>query len=110
MTKILIKPLSVNKVWQGKRYKTKEYKDYERLFLAMLPNKLKIPDGKLIAYYTFGVSNKNCDVDNFIKPMQDILSKKYEFNDNRIYRIIAEKVHVKKKDEYIEFKLDQLIG
>ena len=33
-----IKPLSVNQVWQGKRFKTKTYKDYEKNVLAILPN------------------------------------------------------------------------
>ena len=32
-----IKPLSVNKMWQGRRYKTYEYQKYEKEFLYLLP-------------------------------------------------------------------------
>ena len=35
--KIKIKPLSVNKAWQGKRFKTREYKSYEELLLYLFP-------------------------------------------------------------------------
>jgi hypothetical protein len=34
---IQIKPLSVNQVWQGKRFKTPKYKSYEMQLMLMLP-------------------------------------------------------------------------
>ena len=37
--KINIKPLSVNKAWQGKRFKTKKYKAFETELLLKLPHK-----------------------------------------------------------------------
>lgn len=100
-----IKPLSVNQVWQGKRFKTKKYKEYEKTVLSILP-KLKIPDGNLKIIITFGFSSKLSDWDNPIKPFQDILQKKYKFNDSRIYKAEIEKVIVKKGNEFIEFKIE----
>ena len=103
---IKIKALSVNKAWKGKRFKTKDYKAYEEELLLTLP-KYKIPDGDLEVFYEVGYSNKLSDIDNFIKPFQDILQKKYNFDDNRIYKLIAEKKIVKKGEEYIKFEIIQ---
>jgi len=103
MKKILIKPLSVNKCWQGKRFKTKDYKDYEQELWYLLPNE-NVPQGKLELNIKVGLSNKNADVDNIAKPFIDILQKKYLFNDKMIYKLIIEKENVKKKLEYILFE------
>ena len=102
---INIKPLSVNNAWRGgRRFKTNDYLAYETELLYRLP-KLEIPDGGLFLEVNFGVSTRNCDLDNLLKPLIDILSKKYQFNDNMIYRIDARKYNVKKGSEYIEFLL-----
>lgn len=107
-TKIRVKPLSVNAVWAGRRFKTKAYKDYEIEVIYSLP-KLKIPKkGKLKLNLTFGVSNKNSDIDNFIKIFVDVCQKKYDFNDNRIYALDVKKEDVKKKEEFIAFNLEEL--
>ena len=105
--KIQIKPLSVNKVWQGRRFKTKAYILYERELLLRLP-RLKIPDGNLLFNLEVGFSNSNSDIDNICKPILDILQKKYLFNDNRIYEARIKKVIVEKGKEYIKFELSQL--
>lgn len=104
-SKILIKPLSVNKAWQGKRFKTRDYKAYEQELLLILP-RIGIPKGNLEVYYEVGYSNKLSDIDNFVKPFQDILQKKYNFDDNRIYKLVIEKKIVKKGKEYIKFQFN----
>jgi len=102
--KIEIKPLSVNECWQGKRFKTPKYKAHEfELLLILRP--LIIPEGKLQLNLTFGLSSKNADWDNPVKPTQDILQKKYGFNDSRIYKAVVEKMDVKKGFEFIEFEI-----
>ena len=103
-TRINIKPLSSNEAWKGRRFKTPVYKKYERDVLLMLP-RLKVPDGELIAYYKFGFSSRNSDWDNPVKMIQDILQKKYGFNDNKIYKAVTCKEIVPKGQEYIEFSL-----
>lgn len=107
--RINIKPLSVNQAWQGKRFKTDKYKAFERELILKL-GKLEIPEGKLLLTATFGLSSKNADWDNPIKPFQDCLQKKYGFNDRHIYKGIIDKVDVKKGEEFIEFTLTELLG
>ena len=104
MIKLKIKPLSVNQCWQGKRFKTKTYRLYEKEILLNL-KKIKVPEGNLQINLIFGLSSKNADWDNPIKPFQDILQKKYDFNDSRIYKAIVEKVIVKEGEEFIKFEL-----
>ena len=105
MTTLKIKPLSVNKAWKGRRYKTKDYNNFEKEMLFSLPNGLDVPKGKLLIILIFGFSNKGADIDNPTKLVLDILSKKYKFNDNRVYSILLEKQIVKKGGEFISFKI-----
>ena len=105
-TTLNIKPLSINQAWRSScpRYRTKEYIQYERDLLLLLP-KLNIPDGKLEIQYLWGLSSKLADVDSPIKQFQDILQKAYGFNDRRIYRIIVQKKDVEKNHEFISFTI-----
>ena len=105
--KINIKPLSVNKAWKGKRFKSNMYKVYEIELLYKLP-KLNIPKKiKLELNIHVGFSSKGSDLDNVCKPFQDILSKKYGFNDNQIYKLIMTKEIVPKKAEFISFNISE---
>ena len=103
--KLDIKPLSVNQVWQGKRFKTPAYKKYERDVLMILPKGLIIPDGDLSLCICFGFSNMQSDIDNPVKPFLDILQKKYGFNDSRVIEMTVSKKKVKKGDEFIDFEI-----
>ena len=79
------------------------YKRYELALLALLPADIYIPEWKLEIHYFFGFSSNASDVDNPIKPLQDILTKKYGFNDRAIFKITAEKEIVPKWQEYLSF-------
>jgi Holliday junction resolvase RusA-like endonuclease len=102
--KVKIKPLSINQAWQGRRFKSRSYIKYERDLLLLLPS-IEIPQGEMSIDFVIGYSNKLSDIDNFLKPFQDILQKKYSFNDNRIYKITIEKEIVKKGEEFISFQV-----
>ena len=104
MNRINIKPMSVNRAWQGKRFKTKEYNTYILIVKSKLP-KIEIPKDKLEIKFRFGFSNSSSDVDNPVKPIMDIMQKKYGFNDSRVYRITAEKEITKKGKEFFEFEI-----
>jgi Holliday junction resolvase RusA-like endonuclease len=93
-----IKPLSVNEAWRGRKFKTPKYKEYERKLLLLLPNKFKEDFTKL--NIEIGV-NTLFDIDNCLKPLIDILQKKYKFNDRYITELNIKKVVVKKGNEYI---------
>lgn len=103
-----IKPLSVNDCWQGRRFKTNEYKVFELQLLHTLPAQ-KLPPPPYSIYFEFGFSSVASDWDNPIKPLQDILQKKYKFNDKEIYRAEVVKKIVKKGDEYFCVKIETLI-
>jgi Holliday junction resolvase RusA-like endonuclease len=105
--RIDIKPISVNQCWRGRRFKTDKYKGYEKEMLFRLP-KINIPEPPFKVYYEFGFSSANSDLDNPIKPLQDILQKFYNFNDKDIFEMVAKRVKVKKGNEYLIFEIKQL--
>ena len=108
MKQIKIKLLSINQAWQGRRFKTKAYHDFEKELFYLLP-KQKIPEGKLELYLKFGFSSKLSDIDNPVKIVQDVMQKKYQFNDRDIYKLVIEKEIVKKGKEYLEFRFATLV-
>lgn len=105
--RIDIKPLSVNEAWTGRRFKTDEYKSYERSVLMLL-RPMTIPEGPLELFLEWGFSSAGSDFDNPIKPFTDCLQKKYKFNDNRIIEAHIKKVKVKKGSEYINFEIKEM--
>lgn len=107
MTRLPIKPLSVNDAWKGRRYKTDKYRAYEMELLYRLP-KIVLPPPPYEVTYRFGFSSASSDNDNPVKLFQDILSKKYKFNDNLIKRTIIESDYVKKGQEFVEFSIKTL--
>ncbi len=107
MHRIEIKPLSVNEAWKGRRYKTDKYKRYQRNLLYLLP-RIKLPEPPYTVYYEFGFSSAASDIDNPIKLLQDILQKKYSFNDKHVHEMLVRKYKVKKGNEYIRFKIEHL--
>ncbi len=106
MNKLLIKPMSANKSWFGRKHKTTEYRNYEKEVLSILPDNFVVPNGDLKLTLVFGYSNKLNDIDNGVKPFLDILQKKYGFNDSRVYELNVRKVIVKKGKEFIDWRIE----
>ena len=106
MIRIDIKPLSVNEVWKGKRFKSVKYMNYEKKLMFMLP-RIMLPEDELSLSFIVGFSNSGADIDNVLKPFIDVLQKKYRFDDKRIYRILIEKTIVPKGKEFIEFTISR---
>ena len=78
-----IRPLSVNEAWQGRRFKTRKYKDYEKELLLTLP-KIEKMEGDLVIDIRFYFKYpKKRDIDNCIKPLLDIMQKKGYYKDDR---------------------------
>jgi Holliday junction resolvase RusA-like endonuclease len=101
---IEINPLSVNQCWQGKRFKTPQYKSYEReLLLKLKPKTFDFE--KLSIEIEFGFSSKLKDIDNPLKPLLDILQKKYGFDDRNIFKLVVEKRIVTKGKEFIKINI-----
>lgn len=104
LIQLSIKPLSVNVAWQGKRFKSKEYKQYEEVVMLMLP-KVNLPPKPYRFNIWYGFSSKSADIDNPTKPIIDIMQKKYGFNDKDIFVLHIEKEIVKKGSEYIRIEI-----
>lgn len=108
--RIEIKPLSVNKCWQGKRFKTTDYENYEKeLLWTLRPYDLENTKEPLCVNLLIGVSNLAFDVDNAVKPFLDVLQKKYNFDDRYIFELVIRKVLVKKDYEFIEFSIKRYV-
>ena len=107
--KINEKPLSVNQAWQGKRFKTPAYKEYEKAMLLQMPPKNIELNQMLRVEFFFGFSNKASDIDNCLKPIIDIAQKKYGFNDKMIFELNVRKCIVKKGDEFIKMVIYQML-
>ena len=104
--KLNIKALSSNKMWQGRRFRTREYDQYEQEIMLLLPRITVSSTDKLEITIIVGFSNKMSDIDNIAKPLIDILQKAYLFNDRNIWRLVLEKGEiVTKGSEYIKFSI-----
>lgn len=104
MPQLQLKPLTVNRAYQGRRFKTKEHQAYSFQVMSLLP-KLELPNPPFHISFVFGMSSILSDVDNPIKPFMDCLQRKYGFNDNVVYKITAEKEKVKKGNEFVRFEI-----
>lgn len=103
------KALSVNQAWQGKRYKTATYLDYEKSILTRLPAGKVDPDVMLRLEFFFGFSNAASDLDNPVKLLMDIAQKKYGFNDKMVFELNVRKCLVKKGFDFIEMGIYQML-
>lgn len=104
MAKINIKPLSTNALHTGKRHSSKDYLIFEKELYYQLPP-MTIPEGNLCLNVVFGVSSELADLDNCLKGTIDVLAKKYQFNDKRIFEMHVFKEITKKGKEYIDFSI-----
>ena len=92
--KIDAKPLTVNRAWKGRRYKTPAYKTYEReLFYLLKQHKLKKVEGWVeVKYILYLKHYRISDLGNFEKPLSDILVKAGLIDDDRfIWKMTLEK-------------------
>ena len=97
--------MSVNEAWQGRRFKSDKYKTYSEAVAWLLPKKIDLPEPMYEIYFKAGFSTTLSDWDNFVKPTQDIIAKKYKFNDKLIRRAVIETEIVPKGKEYFEFEI-----
>lgn len=104
-----IKPLSVNKLWCGRRFKTKDYKDYENAVCFLLPP-AQLIEGYVNIHYKFYLKNwKATDGDNLVKGLQDILvSAGFIEDDRKIIKYIIEKIPA--KENFIEIEIEKREG
>lgn len=92
-----VKPLSANKLWQGRRFKTPEYLAYERELWAFTPRRQVAGEVELTV--EFFVANRRADTDNMLKGLLDVLTKMGVYEDDSMimslhaHKIIGDKEH-----------------
>lgn len=105
--KVKIKALSINKAFQGRRFKTAECKAYERDLSLLLPSYKGIK-GEVIMWIDFYLVNyARTDVSNLVKVLEDVLVKKGYIEDDR--KVIG--LHLSKKrskEDRIEIQIDPI--
>ncbi len=107
--KINDKPLSINEAFQGRRFKTPAYKEYEKGMLLNMP-RAKIETNQMLRVeFFFGFSNKASDLDNPVKLLMDIAQKKYSFDDKMVFELNVRKCIVKKGEEFIQMGIYNLL-
>ena len=100
--KIDIKPMSANQCWQGRRFKTKEYKIWGEQISWLLKDYPKKEPPYLIEV-TF---HTNQDLDNCLKSFLDSLQDAGIItNDRYVEKIVAVKQKCKRNEEFIEFEV-----
>ena len=104
VTRINIRPLSVNEGYTGRRWKTDAHRAWHKSVLFLLP-KMELPPPPYELYLKFGFSSQASDFDNCIKFFTDCLADKFKFNDKKIRRAIIDIEIVPKGKEFIEFLL-----
>jgi Holliday junction resolvase RusA-like endonuclease len=107
--KINEKPLSINEAFQGRRFKTPAYKEYEKGMLLNMPRANIEKDQMLRVEFFFGFSNKASDLDNPVKLLMDIAQKKYGFDDKMVFELNVRKCIVKKGEEFIHMGIYKML-
>jgi Holliday junction resolvase RusA-like endonuclease len=101
---IRTKPLSVNKAWQGKRFRSKEYKSWAEEVQLLVASELsrktvKKIEGNLEVTVELFIKNDKCsDADNPLKPLFDTLTACGVWEDDRkIYALHVYKEHAEEE-------------
>ena len=95
MITIKLKPISINKAWQGRRFKTKEYTKWRKDFgLLVKFNQQKKIEPNCEGNYDICISvflknHKMFDIDNCIKPILDGLVENRIISDDRKIRSLS---------------------
>jgi len=101
---IPIKPISINQCWQGRRYRTANFKKWQELVCHNLPTGQKISGGVGVIICLYLKSIRKSDIDNFLKPLIDCLVKKGYIQDDR-YIDYLEVQKFKAKQEGFSFRI-----
>lgn len=97
--------LSVNKLYGGRRYRTRAYERYREevfFFLREYDRDAYDLSGPLEMHLEVGFSSPLSDLSNSVKAIEDIISEYFEFNDKMVIDTVLRKYLVPKGEEYIK--------
>ena len=98
-----IKPISTNSCWQGRRFRTIEFKKWQEAVIYALPDK-KVKGKKLKVHIDLYFQHPlKMDADNYVKAILDCVVKKKIIEDDRYIFELSVKKH---KDKIEGFRID----
>ena len=103
-----LKPISTNRMWIGRKIKTKIARQFEvevARHLAEQAKPCELPDGDLTLHCRFGVTRQS-DVSNCVKLLEDCIARHYGFDDRRFAGHTAVRVPAKRGEEFIVFVIE----
>ena len=110
--RVEIKAMSVNSIFQGRRFKTKEYKKWREEFgFLLMGQKYKTYTGKnmLAVKINFYVKNyKMIDLDNLAKGVLDSLVENGVIKDDRYIKTLKLAKYPIKDKEFIDITIREL--
>lgn len=107
MVTLPLKPISVNRCWQGRRYLTDQARKFQRDAYVLIKSQtrgMKLPDGELSLRLRFGLS-RDMDTSNCIKLVEDAIAKAFSIDDRMFRGQLATKEKVKRGQEFIAFDI-----
>lgn len=96
---VLLKPMTVNQCWQGRRFKTKNYLNWRLDFSDRIKKGTRIKGNMAVILEFYIKHDKTTDVDNLIKPVFDALKESGVIEDDRFIK----EVHAYKYNSDKEF-------
>jgi len=102
-----IAPVSTNKLYTGKRWKSKEARAFEWEIakqLSFLCLDTTLPDGDLTLHLRVGTTRRQ-DTSNSIKLLEDCIARHYGINDRRFRALTVVRVPTKQGEEFITFQI-----
>lgn len=108
--KLPIKALSINRAWMGRRFKTKDYKQFEEDCIKLISfsthGQTDLYEERAVEiHYTFYIKNYSMtDVSNLVKLLEDILVKCEIIKDDR-YVISFTATKIKSKADKIVIEI-----
>ena len=103
-----IKPLSINKAFQGRRFKTKDYKGYERDLHALGGHFETIKGDVEVTVEWYLKNDKMTDIDNPTKLVLDYLTKAGAYEDDRKIRVLhLYKYETPTKEDYFRITIQK---
>jgi Holliday junction resolvase RusA-like endonuclease len=100
-----VRALSINKAWRGgARYRSKDYIEFEKEVLYLLP-KGKHVDGEIEIHYKFYLKKNysNSDTSNLVKALEDVMVRADIITDDSLVkRFTAEKFKADKDSIEVE--------
>ena len=108
MITLNLKPVSTNKIWQGKRWMSKEGAQFKKDCITLLRAKqvkLKpLEQGDMSIHFRFGLS-RDMDTSNCIKLVEDCIALALGVDDIRFRGMTATKERVEKGHEFIAVEI-----